>query len=317
MMQPFRLGDVLRCLLLNAPRGPNLACPWEGVSGGTQLRNSSLWKETLAQRRARVTIASWAGLHLEGLASARVRSGHRAWEIDRMFLADGPSSGSTDGRGQLLDSETVTQELIECIVEAMGEFRVERFFLRIPHKSPVAQLARRAGFFPYFEESLWEGSAGPLVNGGTAHPVGWRELSPQDSFALFQLYCSATPQTVRAAVGMTFDQWRDSQEIHWGRRQDWVTNDNDKIIGWLRLSHCRKVTGVEFIADPDNSEVCEALVDRTVHQGGLQRWLVPDYQKEVPGLLLRRRYQEVGRYSMMIKTVTVPVTNPGMVPVEA
>ena len=74
---------------------------------------------------------------------------------------------------------------------------------------------------------------------------------------------------------------------------------------------------MEVIADPDNSEVWEALVDRTVHQGGLQRWLVPDCQKEVPGLLLRRRFQEVGRYSMMIKTVAVPVANSGMIPVEA
>ena len=228
MMQPFQLGDILRCLLLNAPSGTNLACSREGVIDSIKLRNSTLWKETLAQRRDRITVASWGGRHLEGLASARVRSGHRAWEIDRLFLAGGPSP---NGQGQLLDFEALVQELIEGIVEATREFRAERFFLRIPHKSPVASLARRAGFSPYFEESLWEGSVGPLEDGGTAHPEGWREWSPHDSFALFQLYCSATPQTVRAAVGMTFDQWSDSQEIHWGRRRDWVTNDNDRIIG--------------------------------------------------------------------------------------
>ncbi len=316
-MQSFQLGDVLRCVLLNAPNGPNLACPRQDITDATQLRNSMLWKETLAQRRDRVTVACWAGLHLEGLASARVRSGHRAWEIDRLFLADGSSRRSTNGQGAHRDPEAVAQELIEGIVEATREFRAERFFLRVPCKSPVALLARQAGFFPYFEETLWEGTAGPLVNGKTTQAMDWRELSPQDSFAAFQLYCSATPQPIRAAVGMTFDQWHDAQEDRWRRRRDWVTRSNDRIIGWLGLSHGPKVTGIEASAHPDNPEIWEALVDRMVSEGGLQRWLVPDYQKEVPGLLLRRRFHEVARYSMMIKRVAVAVLSPGMAPVEA
>ena len=317
MMQTFRLGDVLRCLLLNAPKEPNLACPRQGLTDASPLSNSTLWKETLAQRRDRVTVARWGGLYLEGLASARVRSGHRAWEIDRLFLASASSRRSTIGWGKHSVPEEVAEELIERVVQATGEFGAERFFLRVPYGSSLVPMVQRVGFFPCFEESLWEGSGGLPVGSGTTRPLEWRELAPQDSFALFQLFCSATPQPVRTAVGVTFDQWHDAQENHWCRRQDWVTMANDRIIGWLRLSYGREVAGIEVMAHPDNPELWEALVERTVGQGGLQRWLVPEYQKEVPGLLLRRQFQEVDRYSVMIKRVAVPVYNPGMAPVEA
>ena len=317
MMQTFRLGDVIRCLLLNAPKGSNLACPRQGLTGAPPLGNFILWKETLAQHRDRVTVARWGGLHLEGLASARVRSGHRAWEIDRLFLPDGSKRWSTNGHRKQAVPEEVAQELIERVVQATGEFGAERFFLRVPYGSSVVSMARQAGFFPCFEETLWEGSGGSPVGSSTTPALDWRELFSQDSFGLFQLFCSATPHTVRAAVGVTFDQWRDAQENNWCRRQDWVTMANDRIIGWLRLSHGRGVEGIEVLAHPDSPELWEALVDRTVAQGGHQWWLVPDYQSEVPGLLLRRRFKEVARYIMMINRVAVPVLTAGMAPVEA
>ena len=317
MMQTFRLGEVLRCLLLNAPKEPNLACPRQGLTGTSRFSNSTLWKETLAQRRDRVTVARWGGLQLEGLASARVRSGHRAWEIDRLFLADGSKRWSTNGRGTHSVPDEAAQELIERVVQATGEFGAERFFLRVPYGSPVVSMVRQVGFFPCFEESLWEGAGGPPVGHSPNLPLECRELLPQDSFALFQLFCSATPHTIRAAVGVTFDQWHDAQENNWCRRRDWVTMANDRINGWLKISHDRGVAGIEVMAHPDNPELWEVLVERTVGQGGHQRWLVPDYQKEVPGLLLQRRFQEVARYSMMIKTVAVPVLSYGMAPVEA
>ena len=317
MMQTFRLVDVLRCLLLNTPSGANLACSRQGLTGASPLRNSSLWKETLARRRDRVTVAQWRGLRLEGLASARVRSGHRVWEIDRLFLAEGSTRWPTNGNREQTVSEEVAQELIERVVRATGKFSAERFFLRVPYESSVVSMARQAGFFPYFEECLWEGSGGPELGKGTTLPLGWRELLPQDSFALFQLFCSAIPQPVRTAMGMTFDQWHDAQENRWCKRRDWVTMANDRIAGWLRLSHDRGVAGIEVMVHPDSPELWEELVDRTVDRGGRQSWLVPDYQKEIPGLLLQRGFKEVARYCMMIKTVAVPVLSPGMVPVEA
>jgi hypothetical protein len=77
------------------------------------------------------------------------------------------------------------------------------------------------------------------------------------------------------------------------------------------------VTGVEVLAYPNNPDLWELLVERAVAQEGLQRWLVPDYQELVTSLLLRRKFHEMARYTMMIKTVAVPVVNRGMAAVGA
>ena len=102
-MQTLRPSDVLRCMLRNLPKGTNLACSAKGVIGGKLEANPLLWPllctETLAQRQNRVTVLKWADRDssegpLAGLASARVRSGYRAWELDRLYLANNPMMAS-------------------------------------------------------------------------------------------------------------------------------------------------------------------------------------------------------------------------------
>ena len=316
MMSAFRMSDVLRCLLLNTPKGPNLACPKECFTRSNPLRNATLWKETLANRGDRVTLSWWDGLQLGGLVSARVRRGRRAWEIDRLFMTQDHSRSSANGDGQYLVPSTVALDMFERIGEAVGGLGGERLFLRLSTESPIYLLARRAGFFPYFEETLLEGSASGSLGTMLTVPSEWRELLPEDYQGLFQLYCAATPQAVRAAAGMTFDQWRDAQES-WGRRRDWVAKNGGRVVGWLGFSEVHGVTGVEALASPDEAGMWEALVACALTQTGAQRWLVPDYHEEVASQLLRRQYHEVARYSMMIKTVAVPVASQGMATVEA
>ena len=88
-------------------------------------------------------------------------------------------------------------------------------------------------------------------------------------------------------------------------------------LKWLGFSELHGVTGVEALANPDEAGMWAGLVARALTQKGAQRWLVPDYHEEVVSQLLRRQYHEVARYSMMIKTVAVPVASQGMATVEA
>ena len=319
-MQTLRPSDVLRCILLNVPKAPNLACPMQDLASDKSVSNSMLWKDTLAQRRERVTVVQWDGLHLAGLASAHMRSGNRAWEIDRLFLASDSDRSSSNLPELSPDVNTMALELIERIVQEVGAHRAERVFLRLPPKSRIFSLARRAGFFPYFEESLLECRASALPSSlqGSVEtpPADWQELLPEDNYSLFQLYCAATPQPVRAAVGLTFDQWRDAQESR-GRRRNWVSKSNGRVIGWLGLSRCAQITVGEVLAHPGNPEFWQAIVEWALHQEGPQWWLVPDYQDVVAELLLSRQFREVERYSAMIKTVAAPVARSGLAAVEA
>ena len=321
MMDTLRVSDVLRCILLNSPKGPNLACPSETLTHDSPLRNFTLWKETVANRGDRVTLAWWDGHQLEGLASARVRSGPRAWEIDRLFLAQGAGWAEANGNGPHPFPDTVALDLFERIGEAVGNHRPERLFLRLPANSSIYVQARRAGFFPYFEETLLEGpSSRPqdsisMVSSSIVSS-DWVEQLPEDSHGLFQLYCEATPQEVRAAAGMTFDQWRDAREPR-GHRKGWVAKNNGRIVGWIGFSGLRGVSSVEALANPDDGEMWESLVKRAVAQQGIQKWLVPDYHQDLIGHLLRRQFRELGCYTVMIKKVAVPVASNSMATVEA
>jgi hypothetical protein len=118
-------------------------------------------------------------------------------------------------------------------------------------------------------------------------------------------------------VGLTFNQWIDTQKCGRRGRTEWVTGNDGRITGWLSLTRRRLVTRAEALADPGDPDLWETLVDSALAQKGLLRWLVPGHQELVASLLLRREFYEVARYTMLIKTLAVPVVDRRMAPVEA
>lgn len=178
MMQTLRSSDVLRCILLNVPKGPNLACSMEGLTCGKAVSKSIVWKDTLAGRKERVTLAEWDGFRLVGLASARMRSGHRAWEIDRLFLASDRAGPVSEGRGSTSDANPVALELIERLAQEVAGHKGQRIFLRLSSDSPMLLCARRAGFFPCYEETLLEGGPSGPQDGLPVQVGGFQEILP-------------------------------------------------------------------------------------------------------------------------------------------
>ena len=130
-MQTFHISDALRCTLANVPRGPNLACPRENLAGWGLLKPATLWGEALAQRRDRITLMSWDGMRPRGLVSARVRTGHRVWEVDRFYLSDAESTldKRADGGPQFDLADAVSLQLLDHLIEAAGMRQAERVFL--------------------------------------------------------------------------------------------------------------------------------------------------------------------------------------------
>lgn len=322
MMQTLRISDALRCILLNAPAGPNLACPRGGLSGTAYPRNTQLWKDMLAQRRHRISVVWWHGLPLGGLASARIRSGPRVWELDRLYLA-GAAGPSPDPPGQLprvqLDvGPPAWVSLLERLVQAAGERGAQRVFLRLPRDHASIPAARRAGFSPCFHETLWEhgqGSSLPACPDLDRATPG--AALPQDRFGLFQLYSAATPLQVRQALGLTLDQWQDAQDPHSRRRREWTLSHNGRITGWLGLhAHHQEVQG-EALVHPDHPETLPALLALALTQPGLHQWLVPHYQTQVMAQLQKLDFQPVTEYTMLVTQVAAPVLRPGMATVEA
>ena len=316
-METVRVTDAVRCLLQNVPKGPNLACPKGSLLSAKEPGHTTLWRETLARRRDRITIVSWDGLRLSGLVSARTRAGRRVWEVDRLYGPSLPNRVPTNGRPSNESPAPVFLALLEELVQAVGSRDCERVLVRLPWNSPIVDLVRRAGFFPYFEESLLEGRLRGSKPDGLAPTGPLQERLPQDDYPLFQLFCAATPQPVRVGLGLTFDQWRDAQERQSQATREWVLQYEDRITGWLRLRTHQGVEEGIVMAHPDHPDSLQTIIQAALARNGLHKWLVPDYQEMERTLLLRRGFRETARYTALIKTLAAPVTRPGMAAVEA
>jgi len=298
MITAFRMGDALRCMLVDAPGGPNLAAPTESIVRCRPLRNSTFWKQSLGRGSNRVTVGDWNGINLASLASARVRSGVRSWEVDRLHLKD---------EGQAFD-------LLEQVVYAAGCRGAERVFLRVPCDSDMVNAARKVGFFPYFEEIHLAGPGRSTETDAGTEKYSVEQRTSADQQGIFQLYCSATPQEVRQGIGMTIDQWHDSQEPAQTNRKESVLKFDGKIVGWRMCEPFGKTTAGQTLGHPDHPDSTRYLVNLNCQA---QNWLVPDYQQNAAEMLERQGLQEVGRYTMLIKTVAVPVRSREFSYVEA
>jgi hypothetical protein len=243
-----------------------------------------------------VTVGDWNGISLTSLASARVRSGIRSWEIDRLQFED---------PGQAF-------ELLEQAVYSAGCRGAERVFLRVPCDSELVNTARKVGFFPYFKETHLAGAGTTYNTSITGFSVEHR--TPADLQGLFQLYNAATPQEVRLGIGITIDQWNDSQEPAQTQRNESVLKLDGKIVGWRMCESFSKATAGQTLGHPEYPDSTRYLIDISCHT---QNWLVPNYQQNVAELLERQGLQEVGRYTMLIKTVSMPVRSREFSYVEA
>ena len=337
--QNVRITDALRCTLLNAPRGPNLACPRPTLNGGrSPLPSAWLWRNVVLQPRDRVALAHWRGAQLAGLVSARTRTGHRAWEIDGLYLPDdafGPAAsangGSFDGAAHLDNlggAGADSLALLEHLLLEVGERSGERLFLRLAAKSPALALAKRVGFTASFNETLLDGPGlAPACDSPTQTTDSFvqerlRPRLPADSYGLFQLYCASVPVRVRQALGLTFDQWQEAREpdcsrVAAGQPQEWVVDQSNRIIGWVKLEGRGRSSRAEVMTHPDHPDLLFRLVDFALARGHRPRWLVSDYQEPVADRLRSRGYRQVAQYTLLVKMVAVPALRYGMAPVEA
>ena len=332
----FRIGDALRCALLNAPREPNLARPRSNPAGtGLPRPGSVLWRNAVLQPKNRVALASWDGSRLRGLASARARSGHRAWEIDGLYLPglgfplppEGSNGLVPDGGKAYLSASTGGPaagdglELLEQLVSAAGNRYAERVLLRLPADSPALALAQGSGFTPCYAERVWEGHGRTVANGDTPG-IDFRPKLPQDDYPLFQLYCASTPMKIRGALGPTFDQWQDAREPGLEGRSDsrageWVAQAQGKVTAWLGMTGRRDVMEVEVMAHPNCPELLFQAMAVALARPGRQRWPVPDYQAPAANRLERYGFRPVAEYILLVKMVAVPAWRYGMAAVEA
>ncbi len=307
-MRPLRTDDALRCLLLNSPKSPNLAFSKNPlVIGNHSLATKiGMLKESfLPQQGRHCTLIRWKGLQVQTLGLVRVRSDPGVWEIERIHIGDD-------------DNDGVAVELLERLSQYVGQRGAERIFLSMPKGSPLIEPARLAGFAPYLCEHLIQGNAGGsrFEYSPLREPDSLRPRQPHEEFALFQLYCASTPVSVRSALGITFDQWRNAREWSVDGTAEWVYAKDGNITGWLSLHPHRNASYVDLMVCAGEGEVLSSLVQRALACRQFQSWLLPEHQELARQFLIHKGFHQVGIYLQFVKWVAARVSKPASVTLE-
>lgn len=228
--------DLLALVSYNGRSYKNEAWPRERVgSEASQNTLGLVLDQFLAFARGRSAWISVKRQRLQGLVGARRRGGRSAWEIDYLIDAT-PDKDAVGG-------------LLECAIAEVGKSGAEKLFLRIQSCSEIEAVVRSAGFLPYQEEVLYARGPGP----GASKPISaseMRRVEPADSYALFRLYSSATPEVIRRSEAATFGEWHASQERRWLRHGvQLLTEENGRISAATRAARLPQGVLVDVTLD--------------------------------------------------------------------
>lgn len=287
---------------------------------GESLSNKAKTKDGMGRKEARfLTMATllgqwlhprvrrclwvWTrGLRLRGLASARNRSSSHTWEVDRLLINEG-------------DDECCCS-LLERLILAGGESGVEKIFLRLPMDSSLVDAAQKAGFLPYITEFLYGLQGGKGTVNGDIPPLTPRLKQVGDDYRLFELYQNCIPAPIRRVEGMTFKEWQEIKDRT--AKREWIFEQEGSLIGWLRMESNRATEQFEVMASGERE--LEQIVLHTLLSSDSHRRLLcltREFQGELARLLQDRGFDEIKRYSVFIKELTVKTQEPCFVPLSA
>lgn len=253
--------------------------------------------------RERKCLWVWtSGLDFRGLASARNRYSALTWEIDRLLLVD--------------DDEECCNSLLERLIIAGSESGVRKIFLRLPEDSPLTESVKKAGFLSYVTESLYGINEGEVASETGISPLTPRLKQIGDEYRIFELYQKCIPAAVRRVEGMTFNEWQDTKDRT--TRKEWVFEHEGTLTGWLNMRDCGGIGQFEVMTSSD--EDLQHIVSYTLLSLDNCRqilYLTREFQGEMARILQNYGLNELERYSVFIKELTVRTKDPCLVPLGA
>ena len=279
VIRSLQLQDAARVTLRRPAWGRNLAQTLDVMVGRGEGPLSSFDATRLSllrERRGVCTLVSLEGNRLRGLASGRRRSGDTVWELSHLLIVP----------GDLPAGAALLERLCQRVALSGGR----RVFLRLDERDGLVGEARRSGFIRCAEELLYVGASSTV--GREAHE-GVREKLPRDEHDLFRLYNASTPAEVRAAQGMTFDQWRSSRERGRGSRE-FVAEGDKGLDAWLRAVQHRRSAVAELAVRAGRENRAGELLDFGLGlMNGVDnaRFLLGRHQTDVQSLLSERGFE--------------------------
>lgn len=262
--------------------------------------NLEPWKPTGGRRRR-----SWVWLErgrIGGLVSLRRRGSPRVWEIDCLVPP--------------LEDEAFIN-FLDCFHLEVAKAGIERLFLRLPQDSPCLGLVTRAGFLPYRQDTLFHG------RGRGRYPhydvPGLRPKKPGDDHAIFRLFLTCAPRDVHQAEGYTFQEWLETREGGHGLRE-FVLGNGGNVLAWVRLTQDGGAGLLEVLAPPGEGDRLKGLLAACLSWLGRNTHvlvLAPGFQPGLRQILQQEGFEPVGELASLVKSVTAPVREPCIIPMQA
>lgn len=280
-----------------------MARPRITTARGSPALDPSLWQEGLFPSRPVCTWLHWDTMSLRELASARSMAGPRAWEITRLHLS------TPDSKEGL--------ELLEKIAQRAAALGAERLFLRLPVRCEVEELTRRAGFHPVCVERVLKGTTREKDERLAALTCNIRPFVPSDLMPLFQNYCASTPSVVRAALGMTLEQWQDTQYPPVGKAREYVAEEHGRIKAWIRIYPERETKSIQVTCSSDMKDMLPEILRVLLPPSKRLQLIAPDYMPWVEQALSDLGYEHVSEYLALVRPVAVKVESPSLASVHA
>jgi hypothetical protein len=264
----------------------------------TQPALSVLRDQLLAFGKQRSAWVSVKRQKLQALVGTRHRGGRQAWEIDYLVACGG--------------GDAVIVELLTQAVRAAGEDRAEKLFLRLEASSTLFGPAREAGFVAYQEETLYALSGALAVKAAVC-----RKATPADSYPLFRLYTSCTPEPVRRHEAATYAEWQAGNERRWLRNSVQLVVERDgALAAHVRASRLPQGVLVDVTLSADAAGEALGLMaaaNRALNgevASGPMLALAPNDNVGLARNLEDAGFQVAGEYVSLVHRTTRPLALP-------
>lgn len=282
-----------------------------GATGGPPALHDLL---ASVEPHRQVLVARHDG-RIVGLVRVGSGPGLDTWIVDRLLCLPGDAA------------EETRRALLRHLCGLAADEGIQKIFLRTLAESPLIESATLVGFARYATEDLYRLPSVPRLH--AAPPPGLRPRRGRDHHALFRLYCAAVPGTVRQAEGMTLQEWRWAEG--WGlrrrlvptplsavQRRDYVLVQDNHSVAWLALERARR--RIMILTHPDAEVPLGALIRFALTRlppGRDASCAVRDYQGALGPTLEFLGFRLVTSHALLVRTLTVRVREPKLVPVRA
>ena len=313
MIRTLRPTDVVAYLAFHNRAQDNGALDFPGDNPRSVTVKSFLSRSlSLDPRRE-----SWVEVQdgrINGLVGVRGRLGTDFWDIDQL-VAD-PA-----------DAEPIYVSLLRHLSRSACEEGVQKIFLRTTLDGAPANAAKLAGFVQYAVERIYRLSGSPPFDSLNDGLVQLRARHRSDHHAIFHLYCSVVPVSVRQIEGMTMQEWRWTEG--WGlrppgwrmnlprARRDFVFEKDDGVVAWLQVRP--RIPGLFLMLRPGDEADAEQILRFGISQlGETSPIYVPirQYQVGLEPFLQQIGFELAAEHALLTKTLTIRVAEPKVVPMR-